>query len=60
MLREPECHCGHVRSSHHEGKHCCLAMRCDCTRYRDSKIPAAKPADIDWLEIARQMLLPYL
>ncbi len=50
------CHCEHARETHHEGKFCCLASRCDCERYQlysdpyvedptpTQRIPAARPA----------------
>lgn len=35
MYKIPLCRCSHDKSTHHEGKYCCLAMLCDCTSYRD-------------------------
>ena len=44
--KSPECTrpgCGHVDSSHHEGRHACTAMYCDCARYRKPGAPASVP-----------------
>jgi hypothetical protein len=39
MSREV-CHCGHAKSTHHEGEANCLGMGCDdCPRYRDEDLP---------------------
>lgn len=39
-----ECKCGHERDSHHERTHNCLAIHCDCVRFRKpgEPEPAAK------------------
>lgn len=42
-LREVPCRCGHEPDSHHERKHACLAMLCDCTEFADRNAPKPTP-----------------
>lgn len=35
LCKNPQC--GHDKDTHHEGKHNCLASRCDCQAYDDGK-----------------------
>lgn len=39
MISDPLCRCGHVRSTHHEGRHNCLAVLCECKTYLDRRDP---------------------
>ena len=38
-----DCKCGHDRGHHHDKQHNCLAMRCDCKRFRDPNTPDTIP-----------------
>ena len=52
------CHCSHDRATHHEGRHNCLGLYCDCRTYRnewgpvkpkeDSVIPPPPETDPDF------------
>lgn len=49
-----ECKCGHHRDSHFEGKHSCLGLYCECTRFWKEGEPEPKveakppPPAHDW------------
>lgn len=43
-LREV-CRCGHAKDTHHEKKHACTGLACDCPAYRDENSKEAPPTE---------------